>query len=63
MTTNNTEPLHHIVNLFVCVADVMILADVFQTFRNSSLRKGSFEIDPGHYVSAPQMAWDAMLKM
>ena len=40
----------------------MILADVFETFRNISLMKGRFEIDPAHYVSAPQMAWDAMLK-
>ena len=40
----------------------MILADVFETFRNISLMKGRFEIDPAHYVTAPQMAWDAMLK-
>ena len=40
----------------------MILTDVFETFRDVSLTQGKFEIDPAHNVSAPQMAWDAMLK-
>ena len=40
----------------------MILTDVFETFRDVNLSQGKFEIDPAHYVSAPQMAWDAMLK-
>ena len=40
----------------------MILTDVFETFRAVSLDKERFAIDPIHYVSAPQMAWDAMLK-
>ena len=44
------------------IVDVMILADVFESFRSVSLTPGRFEIDPAHYVSAPQMAWDAMLK-
>ena len=26
------------------------------------MEQGRFELDPAHYVSAPQMAWDAMLK-
>ena len=26
------------------------------------MEQGRFEVDPAHYVSAPQMAWDAMLK-
>ena len=37
------------------VADVMILADVFETFPNISLTKGIFEIDA-------IQCWDAMLK-
>ena len=45
-----------------CVADVMILADVFETFRDTSLSKDVYELDPAHYVSAPQLSWDAMLK-
>ena len=42
--------------------DVMILAHVFETFRDVSLTKGKSEIDSAHYMSAPQLAWDAMLK-
>ena len=34
--------------------DVLLLADVFDTFRNSSIQ---------HYFSAPGMSWDALLKM
>ena len=45
-----------------CVADVLILADVFVTFRKLSLSRGKFEVDTFHYLSAPHMAWDAMLK-
>ena len=44
------------------IVDVLILADVFQKFREVSLEVGRFEIDPAHYLSAPQMSWDAMLK-
>ena len=40
----------------------MILTDVFETFRSVSLEADRFGVDPAHYVSAPQMAWDAMLK-
>ena len=40
----------------------MILTDVFETFRTVSMEPNRFEVDPAHYVSAPQMAWDAMLK-
>ena len=40
----------------------MLLADVFEHFRDSSLEPQRFLLDPAHYVSAPQMAWDAMLK-
>ena len=45
-----------------CLVDVLILADVFERFRSVSMEQGRFEMDPAHYVSAPQMAWDAMLK-
>ena len=26
------------------------------------MEQGRYEVDPAHYVSAPQMAWDAMFK-
>ena len=45
-----------------CIVDVLILADVFEKFRSVSMEQGRFEVDPAHYLSAPQMAWDAMLK-
>ena len=38
---------------------VLLLADVFQKFRNNSLKK--YGLCPSHYLSAP--SWDAMLKM
>ena len=41
--------------------DVLQLADVFEHFRNKCLT--NFKLDPAHYISTPQFAWDAMLKM
>ena len=38
--------------------DVLLVADVFEKFRNSSLK--SYELCPSHYLSAP---WIAMLNM
>ena len=40
--------------------DVLLLADVFETFRNTSLEH--YSLDPAHYFSAPGMSWDALLK-
>ena len=40
--------------------DVCLLADVFQTFRATS--KEAYDLDPAYFVSAPQLAWNAMLK-
>ena len=42
-------------------ADVLLLADVFESFRKSCLK--NYGLDPCHYVFCPGMAWDAMLKM
>ena len=42
-------------------ADVLLLADVFESFRKSCLK--NYGLDPCHYFSSPGMAWDAMLKM
>lgn len=41
-------------------ADVLQLADVFENFRNMSL--DVYHLDPAHYVTAPGLAWDAMLR-
>ena len=41
--------------------DVLQLADVFESFRTGSM--DNYKLDPAHYVSAPHLSWDAMLKM
>ena len=43
-------------------SDVLLLADVFQNFRETCLTYYG-GLDPCHYVSSPGLAWDAMLKM
>ncbi len=40
--------------------DVLLLADVFENFRN--VCNDAFGLDPPHFVSAPHLAWNAMLK-
>ncbi|PKK63101.1 hypothetical protein RhiirC2_784010 [Rhizophagus irregularis] len=40
--------------------DVLLLADVWTAFRETSMKY--YELDPSHYVSAPSLTWDAMLK-
>ena len=42
------------------LSDICLLADVFQTFRNNSLDE--YQLDPAYFVSAPQLAWNALLK-
>lgn len=39
--------------------DVLILTDVFEMFRKTSLV--NYKLDPCYYVSAPGFSWDAML--
>ena len=40
--------------------DVMLLADVFENFRQVCQEK--YGLDPAHYDSAPGLSWDALLK-
>ena len=40
--------------------DVLLLADVFENFRNISLK--NYELDPAHYYTAPGLTWDAAFK-
>eukprot|EP00794_Sanderia_malayensis_P013188 gene13188-biopygen10516 len=40
---------------------VLLLADIFESFRKQSLK--FYKLDPAHYLTAPSLAWDAMLKM
>ena len=37
------------------------LADVFESFRTMCI--STYGLDPAYYVSAPQLSWDAMLKI
>jgi hypothetical protein len=40
--------------------DVLLLADVFEDFRRVCLE--NYKLDPAHYILAPGLSWDAMLK-
>ena len=41
-------------------SDVLLLADVFEKFRQESL--DNYGLDPAHYYTAPGLSWDAALK-
>ena len=41
--------------------DVLLLADVFEKFRNNILKY--YGLCPSYYLSAPGVSWDAMIKM
>ena len=40
--------------------DTLLLADVFENFRNTCLKE--YELDPAHFLSLPELAWQACLK-
>ncbi|KAK3740309.1 hypothetical protein QZH41_010880 [Actinostola sp. cb2023] len=43
------------------LSDVLLLADVFENFRNICLNY--YELDPAHFYTSPGLAWSACLKM
>ncbi|KAK3107369.1 hypothetical protein FSP39_012926 [Pinctada imbricata] len=43
------------------ITDVLLLADVFETFRDMTLKH--YHLDACHYFTAPGLAWDAALRM
>ena len=42
-------------------SDVLLLADVFENFRNTCLQY--YKLDSCHYFTSPGLSWDSMLKM
>ena len=46
---------------FYLKCHVLLLAGVFQKFRNNGLK--NYGLCPSHYLSAPDLSWDAMLKI
>jgi hypothetical protein len=44
---------------FYLKTDVVLLADVFETFRNTIHK--THKLDPIHYITLPSFSWDAML--
>lgn len=45
------------------MTDVLLLSDIFEKFRSDCLDANLYGLDPAHYLSAPGIAWDAMLKI
>ena len=41
-------------------SDTLLLADVFENFRNKCIE--IYELDPAHFLSAPELAWQAWFK-
>ena len=46
---------------FYLMCDVLLLADVFETFRDTCKR--NYDFDPAHCYTAPGLSWQAALKM
>ena len=38
----------------------MLLADIFENFRKACIK--TYELDPAHFISLPELAWQACLK-
>ena len=41
-------------------SDTLLLADVFENFRDGWINK--YKLDPAHFLSVPELAWQACLK-
>ena len=45
---------------FYVQSNTLLLADVFENFRNNCIE--IYELDPGHFLSPPELAWQLYLK-
>ena len=45
---------------FYVQSNTLLLADVFENFRNKCIE--IYELDPGHFLSPPELAWQLYLK-
>ena len=45
---------------FYVQSDTLLLADVFENFRNKFIE--IYELDPAHFPSAPALAWEVCFK-
>ena len=41
--------------------DVLLLTDVFESYRKMAME--NYRLDPCNYITAPSLAWDALLKI
>ena len=55
----NNKNLGDYLDLYV-QSDTLLLADVFENFRNKCIE--IYELDPAHFVSSPELVWQACLK-
>ena len=42
-------------------SDTLLLADVFEKFGSVCIKM--YELDPAHFLTAPELAWQACLKI
>ena len=40
--------------------DVLLLADVFETFENTCLK--NYKLESAHFYTVPELGWEALLK-
>jgi hypothetical protein len=63
MTRGKNSTVKRCVTVTICASktDVLLLADVFESFRGATV--SSPWLDPAYYVSRPQLSWDCLMKM